>query len=183
MASTIIVTAAAWFMLRPVIRRATGVQGSPAAGGGAAGLGAVLTAMTLVLAFTNPYAAALVLPAAHLWLAVTASETRLPPWLTLPAVAGGLALPALAVVVYGVTLDMGPLELAWLLFLAVAGGALGLGAAIAIALYAGGLVNLLVLLVARRRTIRELPGVSLTRGPGSYAGPGSLGGTRSASHR
>jgi len=180
MVSTLIVTVAAWVLLRPVIRRATGAHGDPAAGGGAAGLGALLIALTLALAVGNPYAAALVLPAAHVWPAVTAPESRAPWWLTLIALAGGLALPALALLVYNVTLGMGSIELAWLLFLAAAGGALGFGTAVAISLYGGCLVALLVLLAARRRAAGERPDMLVTRGPAGYAGPGSLGGTRSA---
>ena len=152
MISTLLVTVAAWWLLRPVIRRATGTRaGSALDDGAAAGLGGVLTGLTLVLAFSNPYAAALVLPAAHCWLLLTATESRPPPWLQALALAAGLALPALAVLVYGVTLGMGAIDLAWLLFLAVAGGALALGTAVAMCLYGASLVNVLVLLLERHR--------------------------------
>ena len=179
MASTLAVTAAAWWLLRPVIRRATGAHGDPAAGGGGAGLGALLTGLTLVLAVTNPYAAALLLPAAHLWPAVTAPESRLPWWASPIAVAGGLALPALAALVYGVTLLMAPVELAWLLFLAAAGGALGFGTAVAITLFGGCLISLLVLLIARLRSVGERPGAPVARGTFGHAGTGPVGAFRS----
>ena len=177
MASTLVVTVAAWWLLRPVIRRATGAHGDPAAGGGGAGLAALLTGLTLVLAVINPYAAALLLLAAHLWPAVTASESRLPLWASAVAVAGGLVLPALAVLVYGVTLLMGPTELAWLLFLAAAGGALGFGTAVAITLFGGCLISLLVLLVARLRSARHT-GAPVSQGTFRHAGAGSVGAIR-----
>lgn len=179
MISTLVVTVAAWWLLRPVIQRATGAQGDPVAGGGSAGLGALLTGLTLVLAVVNPYAAALVLPAAHLWSAATAPESRVPWWLTPIAVAGGLALPALAVLVYDVTLGMGSIELAWLLYLAAAGGALGFGTAVAITLFGGCLTSLLALLLARRRAAGRRPGAPTAGGPLGYARPGALGATRS----
>ena len=151
MISTVVVTVFAWRQLRPVIHRATGTQGVPALDGAAAGVGGVLVALTLVLAFTNPYAAALVLPAAHCWLWLAAAESAPPRWLQALAVAAGIALPGLTVLVYGVTLDMGAVDLAWLLFLAIAGGALSLGTAVALCLYTAALVNVLLLLLARGR--------------------------------
>jgi hypothetical protein len=149
MISTVLVTVIAWRQLRPVIHRATGTQGRPALDGAAAGVGGVLVGLTLVLAFTNPYAAALVLPAAHCWLWLAATESAPPRWLQALALAAGIALPALTVLVYGVTLYMGAIDLVWLSFLAIAGGALSLGTAVAICLYAAALVNVLLLLLAR----------------------------------
>jgi hypothetical protein len=149
--SALAVTVVAWRQLRPVIHRATGTQGVPAFDGAAAGVGGVLVGSTLVLAFTNPYAAALVLPAAHCWLWLTATESAPPRWLQAVAVGAGIALPALSALVYGVTLDMGAIDLAWLLFLAIAGGALSLGTAVAMCLYAASLLNVVLLLLARHR--------------------------------
>ena len=48
--------------------REPGARGSPAAGGLAAATGAVLCTLTALVWVVNPYAAALLLPAAHLWL-------------------------------------------------------------------------------------------------------------------
>ena len=151
MISTLLVTVAAWWLLRPLIRRATGTRAGSPLDGAAAGLGGVLTGLTLVLVITNPYAAALVLPAAHCWLLLAASDSAPPRWLQGLGVATGLVLPALVVLVYGVTLDMGPIDLAWLLFLAVAGGVLSLGTAVALCLYGASFVNVLALLFERRR--------------------------------
>lgn len=172
MVSTVVVAAVAWWFLRPLIRRATGTQASAPLDGAAAGLGGVLTGLTLVLAFTNPYAAALVLPAAHCWLLLTATERRPPWWLQALGVAAGLALPGLAVLVYGVTLDMGAIELAWLFFLAVAGGALGLGTAVALCVFAASLGNVLVLLFERRRA--GSPGMDVTPGRLAWHAPARL---------
>ncbi len=158
MLSTLVVAVGAWRLLQPLIRRATGTRAGSEADGAAAGLGGALTALTLVLAFTNPFAAALVLPAAHCWLLLTAADTTPPRWLLALAVAAGVALPGLAVLVYGVTLDMGAIDLAWLLFLAVTGGALSLGTAVAMCLYVASLVNGLILLGERDRGASDVAG-------------------------
>ena len=173
MASTLLVTVAAGWFLRPWIRRATGTSSDSPLDGTAAGLGGALTALTLVLCFTNPYAAALVLPAAHCWLWLAAADSRPPMWLQALAVAAGLVLPGLAVLVYGVTLDMGAVDLAWLLFLAVAGGALTAGTAVAVCLYGACLGNVLMLVARRRRQASAGAGAA-TAGRFQRGAPGRL---------
>ena len=173
MLSTLIVTGGAWWLLRPVIHRATGTRADSGLDGAAAGTGGVLVGLTLLLALTNPYAAALVVPAAHCWLWLTGAESKPPRWLQVLAVLAGLALPGLAALVYGVTLDMNAVDLAWLLFLAVAGGALSAGTAVAMCLYGASLVSVVMLLVQRHRA--SAAGVAPT-GPGRFArrAPGRL---------
>jgi Peptidase family M28 len=161
-------------------------RGSPAAGGLAAATGLVVCGTAAVAWVPNPYAAAILVPAAHLWLFAAAPESRLRGGWAAAAVAGGLLLPALLVLHAALALGLGPLNLAWTALLAVAGGA-GLWSAVVLAGLVGALAGLVRILVSRRR-VRRTAGAAAepeirTRGPLSYAGPGSLGGTESALKR
>jgi hypothetical protein len=152
---------------------------------GAAGLAAmlVLLAVALLAWLANPFAALLLVPAAHLGLLAADSRARA---LSLAAL-GVALLPLVAVLlVYARELGLGPLALAESLVLAVAGGQAGLFAALLWSFALGSLLSLLVLTMTDRPEDRldELEHVEIsTRGPLTYAGPGSLGGTESALRR
>jgi len=182
--STAVVTAVGWFGLRPLIVRRLAPGGSAAGGGLAAATGLVVCAVAAGVWLFNPYAAALLLPAAHLWLLAAAPGSRLRGvWAALP-VALGVALPVLAVLHYVSALDLDPLSLAWLVALATADGHISIGTALAVSLWLGCLAGLLVVLRVRRKAEAAAEPERLrTRGPASYAGPGSLGGTESALRR
>jgi hypothetical protein len=182
--STAIIAAVGWFGVRPLIVARLAPGGSAAAGGLAAATGLIVNVLAAVVWLFNPYAAALLLPAAHLWLLAAAPGSRLRgPWAALP-VALGVALPLLAAFYYATALDLGPLSLAWLLALVVADGHVSVGAAVVTALWLGCLAGLLVVLRVRRQVDAAVePERPRTRGPAGYAGPGSLGGTESALRR
>ncbi len=150
----------------------------------AAGLGMATGVLVCGLAAAawvlNPYAAALLVVAAHLWLfAADGWRTRI----ALVALVAGLALPALVVVYYAVALGLSPAQLAWGAVLGAAGGA-GLGTTLLLAGLLGALAGLVRVIVARRGAppAGGAPPIR-TRGPLTYAGPGSLGGTESALRR
>ncbi len=86
-----------WFGVRPLVLRRVAVTGSPAAGGLAAATGLLVTVLAAIVWVLNPYAAALLLPAAHLWLLAASPGSRLRGALAALAVAGGLLAPALIV--------------------------------------------------------------------------------------
>ena len=184
LASTAIVAAVGWFGVRPLIVARLAPGGSAAAGGLAAATGLVVNAVAAAVWLFNPYAAALLLPAAHLWLLAAAPGSRLRgPWAALP-VALGVALPLLALAHYVSALDLNPLSFAWLLALATADGHISVGTALAVSLWLACLAGLLVVLRVRRKVEAEAEPERLrTRGPKGYAGPGSLGGTESALRR
>jgi len=140
--------------------------------------------VTLGVWVANPYAAALLLPAAHLWLFLGAPQTRLrgaAGWL---ALAVGLVAP-LVVAIYGMrALGTGPLELARMWLVATAGGHVSAWSAVAAGALLGAFALLVRVLRARRHVERDAPAPRpQTRGPSGYAGPGSLGGTESALRR
>jgi hypothetical protein len=167
----------------PALAARVGLAGRP--GGEAAGLAALLVLLSVasVVWIVNPFAALLLVPAAHLGLLAADPRGR-----ALPLVALGLALSPLALVslVYAHELGLGPLAFAESAVLLLAGGQVGLFATLLWSLALGGLLALLAHILAPTAAERSLPHERIeisTRGPLGYAGPGSLGGTESALRR
>jgi hypothetical protein len=182
--SLALVLALGWVVLRPLVAGRAAGRGSPAAGSLAAATGAVLCSLAALVWVVNPYAAALLLPAAHLWLFAGAPQSRLHGWAGAGAVAAGLLPFAIVVLYYGLALHLNPLQLAWTAVLGGASGQLSLPAAIVVATMLACLAGLVHVMRTRRRAQSHLPPEPLrTRGPATYAGPGSLGGTESALRR
>ncbi len=162
------------------------LPGRPEVGGlgAAAALGLTINVLALVVWIFNPFAAALLVPAAHGWLFATAPGTSTSSRMRAALVLIGLALPALMTVHYALALDLGPLDLAWLAFLITAGGHISPLAALVLSVLAGCLCCVVAVVRTRRRVVKEdEPEPIRTRGPLGYAGPGSLGGTESALRR
>lgn len=185
MAAMALVLVLGYVALRPLTlsafdARAKAALGTPDGDAQALGTVVLLAFGTLVCFVVNPFAAALLIPAAHLWLLAVVPEFRVPRALGVTAVVLG-ALPVMAAFVgllasVGYGLDDG----LWAVALMLIGGHVGplallvlclvAGAGVAAGLRAGG-------------TPREEPLPSAQaplRGPTGYAGPGSLGGTGSA---
>ena len=183
LASIAVLGALAWFGLRTPLTRRLGVHG--ALGGGAAtAIVLVLCAATLVVWVANPYASLLLIPAVHLWLLAMAPETHLRRPAALALWALGLLPPLLVAYAYGRELGLDPLELAWMLVLLVAGGGVSPAAALVWSVVLGCTAS--ALLVVLRTTGARHPDAATpitVRGPSTYAGPGSLGGTESALRR
>jgi hypothetical protein len=132
----------------------------------------------------NPYTAALLLPAAHLWLFAAAPQTRLVGWWGVAAIVAGLLPFAVIALYYMRALALDPLELAWMMLLSAASGQLSAVVAVVAATLLACLAALLAVMRTRRRVEANVgPEPLRTRGPATYAGPGSLGGTESALRR
>jgi hypothetical protein len=172
------------FVLRLARARAVGAFLDVGGPGAAAALLLVLCVVALAIWLANPFAAALLIPALHLWLWAAGSERRLPRALTIALLVGGLVLPALAVLFYAEELGLGVTQEAWSAVLLVAGGGIGLRAVLewSIVLGCAASMTLIALRALRQPRSAPTPPVSV-RGPVSYAGPGSLGGTESALRR
>jgi hypothetical protein len=155
----------------------------PVGPGPAAAVAIAVSLLTLVTWALNPFAAVLLVPAAHLWLFAVAPETRLGRAARVAFVVGGLVLPAVAAFALAGQLGVSPLRGAWLTVLAVAGGGIGPLTWLAWSLLGG--CALAALNVALHPPEREQlePTEVTSRGPMTYAGPGSLGGTESAIRR
>jgi Peptidase family M28 len=161
-----------------------------ATGAGASGIATllVLGLVACVVWVVNPYAALLVIPGLHLLLPLADAERR-------PRPIAGLGLLVLALVPLGLLLAFyahqlgyGPGGVAWAAVLLLAGGHVGvLAAAVwSIALGCGVAIALIALTPPAADPVGlgpdEHPEITI-RGPLSYAGPGSLGGTESALRR
>jgi hypothetical protein len=170
---------------RPFVLRATG--GRKRLEGPGAGAALLLTwcVLATLLWIVNPFAAGFMVPAAHLWLVLVAPELRLRRGVALLLVAVSLVPFAIAAVVLAGQYGFDPLGFVWALMLAVAGAHVGPVAWLFWSIAAG---CALAAIVLAWRT-QPPPAVDVTqpritvRGPASYAGPGSLGGTESALRR
>ncbi len=165
--------------------RRVAVADDPASPGAAAALLLILCAVALVMWLVNPFAAALLVPALHLWMWIVAPEKRLrTPWTVLLFMAG-LVPGALAALYYAVVLGLGAVPAAWNAVLMLAGGAVSVMSAIEWSVVVGCAISLAVMIVQIARQPRADPAeMPITvRGPITYAGPGSLGGTRSTLRR
>ncbi len=175
-------------VLRPLVLRLTRPRVRAAfldvtGPGAASALLLVLCAVTLSIWWVDPFGAALLVPALHLWLWAAGSQRRLPRGLVLALLTGGLVLPVLAVLAYAGGLGLSLPQSAWGAVLLVAGGGVGLAAAVQCSVVAGcGVCMALIAARAMRHPRPEAAPVTV-RGPMSYAGPGSLGGTESALRR
>jgi len=186
-AAVAVVVALAWFLLRPPLARLAGAPRDPSTPGAAAAVMLVLCAAAVVVWLVNPWTALLLVPALHLWLLAIAPETRLHPLAALALFLVGLVPPLLIAWSYLRQFGLDPLELAWMGLLLLAGGGISLPAAICWSIVlgcAGAVVTIVV-----RQALGEPPRTGgpgappSVRGPRTYAGPGSLGGTESALRR
>jgi hypothetical protein len=150
--------------------------------GAAAAVALLATVLPVVVWVLNPFAAALLVPAAHIALFVTAPEIRLRRALALGLLVVA-ALPGLAVLVYYARqFGLSPGEVPAEALQVVAGGHYGIVGLLGWS-YVLGTLGCLIVVAASQRPLEEDSGPVVTRGPVSYAGPGSLGGTESALRR
>jgi hypothetical protein len=190
--ATTLAVALSWILVRSsVLRRAPSLPDSSAPGA-ACVTSIALSALALVLVFTNPFAALLLAPAVHFWMLATLTDVRWRGGIVLFAI--GL-LPVVAVALYYLwRLELGPLEGAWYLFLLVTGNQTGVLTTACLAVLAAISGSVAAILFARarhgepagprgdgggggrRRSAEPQPSIF---GPGGHAGPGAIGNTRS----
>jgi hypothetical protein len=150
--------------------------------GSAVALALAISAGSLALWILNPYAGLLAVPAAHLWMLAVLVRPAPSRRARLALLAAGLLAPLLVTVYYLFALSLDPLHGAWYLLMLVTGHSVG---------FATSLVGCLLLAAAcaTAELVWKVPseeepapgehGPSIY-GPGAYAGPGSVGGTKSA---
>lgn len=177
----------------PALLRRLGLH--PRADDDAAGLALmlVLLVLTVVVWMFNPYTALLLLPALHLWLLLAQPEWRHSGGRshrlrTLAVVALGLLPPAVLFAFYARQFGLNPAQALHGAVLIFAGGAFSIPAVLLWCLAAGCLAAAVLVAIGvsppRIAGPEEGEGIPITvRGPMSYAGPGSLGGTESALRR
>jgi hypothetical protein len=182
-----LVFALGWLVARPALLHASGAMRArrrqPDAPGAVVAVGMVTVVVTAALWVGNPYAAALAIPAAHIWFWALTPDLRLPRWASLGIVALAL-LPLLLVA----TLDGSAFGLdvphgLWFWTLLVAGGHIPIGSWVLWSFLWGCAVAAGLIAIRRRRLEDEEPDEITTRGPVTYAGPGSLGNVGSTLRR
>ena len=142
-------------------------------------IGAGLALGTIGIWLANPFLALLLVPLAHLWLLAAAPEMRGRTATVVVLCTGGLLLPAAALIALGSNLGVG-LEVPWQLLLMITGRHFGPLALAPLCLLGGCLLAVLTSALTRPRAPVAGPAGIPARGPLTYAGPGSLGGTESA---
>ena len=186
LASVVLALVAGVLAARMLGRPGRAARGNPAAGAAGAAVGAIVCGAALLVWIPNPFAAALLVPAAHLWLFLGAPQTRMRGAWGWAALVAGLLPPAFVLLAEMDALQLGPLGLARVWLVATAGGHVSALSALAAGALAGATATLVRILLARRKLAVSAPPDDerpRTRGPASYAGPGSLGGTESALRR
>jgi hypothetical protein len=184
--AVLLVLALAWMLWGQALRRRRwSVRPDPEVAG--VPLLLVLLGVSLVAWIVDPFTALLLVPALHLWLLIVSPDLRPGRLGSLGLLALGLAPLVLVVAFYAHQLGLGPGGAAWTAVLLVAGGHLGVAGAILWSLVLGCAAAAAMLAVSSHA---PRPGASgedefeiTIRGPLSYAGPGSLGGTESALRR
>jgi Peptidase family M28 len=181
--------ALSWLLWRSLLARLRCDARPPGGAADAAALAPplVLLAVAGLAWLANPIAALLAVPALHLWLALSVPELRARRAAALALVAAGLLPLALLIGFYASQLGLSPGEVAWTGVLLLAGGHVGLVGAILWSV-AFGCVPAAALVACSAADPpageRVLDGIEVRiRGPLTYAGPGSLGGTESALRR
>ncbi|HXC46248.1 MAG TPA: M28 family peptidase [Solirubrobacteraceae bacterium] len=173
----------------PALERRLALPARPRADGAALAVLLVLLAVATLAWIVNPFACLLLVPALHLWLLAMGPGRR--PGARARALGYGAialgALPALLLALaYARELGLGIGGLAESAVLALSGGQVGLFGVLLWSIALGCLLAMLLLRPAAGAL--AAPGIEdwseiATRGPASYAGPGSLGGTESALRR
>jgi hypothetical protein len=184
--AVLLVLALGWLSW-PFLTRRLGMRTLPDAEGAGMGVLLVLLALSLLVWAVNPFTVLLLLPAVHLWLLIVSPDTRPRPLATLGLVLIGFVPLLLLVAFYAHELGFGPSAVAWEGLLLFAGGHVSLAAGLLWSVALGSASAAAMLAIATP----PLPsgsgvddGAEITiRGPLSYAGPGSLGGTESALRR
>jgi hypothetical protein len=180
-----LVFALAWLEWHTLVTRlGWGARPDPQSTGLAVTL--VLLVLSVVVWALDPFTSLLLVPALHVWLLLADPESRPRARGALALVAVGLLPLALLVFFYAHQLGFGPGSIAWAALLLVAGGHVGLLGAVLWSVGLGCAAAVVMLSLMQPPALRR-PGVEdfeiTIRGPLSYAGPGSLGGTKSALRR
>jgi hypothetical protein len=157
----------------------------PVEPGAGVALALAIATGSLLLWLVNPYAGLLAVPAAHLWMLTVVTRPRPPRRLRALLIGVGVAPAALVAIYYLFALSLDPLHGAWYLLMLLAGHSVGIVLALIGCLMLAAVCGTAE--IAWRSPDEdegeEGPQGPAVSGPGSYAGPGSLGGTQSALRR
>jgi hypothetical protein len=170
-----------WLLVRPRLKRI----GKAVDSGGAGAVTALALCVAAVAVWVlNPFAALVLVPAVHLWMLAMLSGIRLSRRGAAAVVVGGILPPLVAAAVYLDRLHLNPIEGLWYLWVLVTGHAVSPVTTLLACLMAAIAAVTWTVIAARAGAPEALePEAPRVRGPGGYAGPGSLGGTPSTLSR
>jgi hypothetical protein len=173
-----------WLSPRGTGRVAHGpVHAEDRLGGAAAVVPALMCLIVIAIWVSNPFAALLIVPALHLWMWVVDPESSVPRVAAFVLLLAGLAPAILVALYYAMSLGFGPGGLLWSGVLMIAGGQVGLLVALEWCIVLGCTASVFVIALRATGAARPEETPVTVRGPVTYAGPGSLGGTESALRR
>jgi hypothetical protein len=156
---------------------------SPAADAAAVALSVVLVVLAVIVWALDPFAALLLVPALHMWLWLAQPGARAHRWSMALLLLIGFVPIGLVLFYYDNAYGLAPGALAWSLAL-LPGGAMPIVTALCWAVALGCAASAVIIGLRAVRASAALAEQPVTvRGPASYAGPGSLGGTNSALRR
>ncbi len=140
---------------------------------------------SLLLWLVNPYAGLLAVPAAHLWMLTVLTRPRPPRRLRAVLIGVGVAPAVLVAIYYLFALSVDPLHGAWYLLMLLTGHSVGIVLALIGCLMLAAVCGTAEIAWRSPEEDEDEQGPQgpAVYGPGSYAGPGSLGGTQSALRR
>jgi hypothetical protein len=168
-------------LVRPSLKRRFRVAGY---GGAGAVTALALSVAALAVWAMNPFAALLLVPAVHLWMLAMLSGFRLRRGGAALLVLAGVLPPLLAAIVYLDRLALDPLEGVWYAWVLATGHAISPLTTLLACVCWGIAAAAMGVMAARIGAPPPLePEAPRVRGPGGYAGPGSLGGTPSTLSR
>jgi hypothetical protein len=190
--AVLLVGALAWLAWFVTVRR-VGLRARPSSEAAGLAVMLVLLGVSVVVWLVNPFTALLLIGALHLWLLLTSQVRHVGRVVSLAVVTIGLIPLVLLVAFYAHRFGLGVGDVAHTAVLMVAGGRIGVAGAFLWSVAFGCLVAGALFAMGSAETpnpgsgpfddwMGEPQGVTV-RGPVSYAGPGSLGGTESALRR
>ena len=171
-----------WVLRAAALARA-GRREAPDPVGAAAALLIVTSVTAALLWLENPYTATLLILPAHLWLVVLTRERERSPAPGALCLVISLAPLVAVLALIASVLHVEPFALLWTTVLLIAGGGISATGLALASLTAGSFAAAGALLLRRAAIGPDQPAEVTVRGPLSYAGPGSLGGTESALRR
>lgn len=185
--AALLVFVLAW-LVWPMLVRRVGLAVRPSSDGAGVAMLLVLLPVAVVVWIANPLAALLLLPALHVWLLIVSPELRPRPPVAIALVALGFVPIALLAAFYTEALGLGVGQAVWMALLLLVGGHIGAPGALLWVFALGCAAATLILSVTAGASMLSGGGDDdveeiTIRGPLSYAGPGSLGGTQSALRR
>ena len=171
---------ARWLAVRPDAELREPVE--PGAG---VALALAISAGSLLLWLVNPFAGLLAVPAAHLWMLTVVTRPAPPRRLRAVLIGVGMAPAVLVAIYFLFALKLDPLHGAWYLLMLVTGDSVGIVLSLIGCLMLAAACGTAEIAWRLPDEDEAEPGPQgpAVYGPGSYAGPGSLGGTQSALRR